>query len=206
MGESEYTTSQLDRYSNLENIREEGMKDLKDIENIVQLKLTHIAEQFGGEYIKPSQEDVEAKWNNALDANPYAFYSNENGYIWSPGGKVGRGSETADTYNKGDFGFIVNKEIPPTQPSTRVYRGATYDPTQRQTAPLARVEGVELDDIYKYLDGQKSMDEILGGVTDESLQDYLSHSLEDVRRRAEENGTTSLKRYNLCILVLRLVH
>lgn len=198
MSEFEQTRSQLDRYSNPETVREEGWKDLEDIENIVQSKLQHIAEQFGGQYIKPSQESVEAKWNGTLDANPYVFYSIEDDeHIWSPGGKAGYGSETADTYNKGDFGFIVNKEKPPIEPATRVYRGAVYDPTQRQLAPLARVEGVKDDDISNYLDGKKSMDEIINGVTDEGLQNYLTRSLATVRRRAEENGTTELEELQL---------
>ena len=193
MDKFEHTRSQLDRYSNPEKLREEGLKDLEDIEGIVQSKLEHIAQQFGGEYIKPTQEEIEDKWNKALDVNPYVFYSHEDDYIWSPGGKAGHGSETADTYNKGDFGFIVNREKAPAEPVTRVYRGATYDPKQRQLAPLARVDGVELDDLDEYLAGRKSMEEVISQVQDEHLKDYLTHSLVNVRRRAEKNGASELE-------------
>ncbi len=185
------------RYKESGYIESYSIQNLRKIEEHQQEQLKIFAEKMGGKYIPPTQDEVTYKFNQALEFNPFVFPSIGSGNrIWALHEKSQYSNmvNCASFNNSGQHGIIVfseqNQKIGGSKLKMRLYRGATIEIGQQQTAPLARLDGVNAQDLLDYRDGNTSLEKILEKVMDLDEKRYLTHVLGDIRKSISKRKTS----------------
>lgn len=181
-----------------ENLYTDGWDSLMEIEHDIQSRLRRIADKIGGQYIPPSNQELEEKFEKTLSASPYIFSQKDaDGRIWAPGGKVGKPPKNVEVYNRsGAFGFIIKAQEskdPKQESVIRVYRGCTFNPDEKQVASLARIPGIQAEDLYKYLNGQQTAEDLINKIEDPHTRELMLYDLQSMRKRAKKLGMTELE-------------
>lgn len=181
----------------LESGPEDGPRNLGEVEVRIEKRMNALAHAYGAQYISPTEDEIAQKITETISINPYIYYDvDERGNIWSPGGQQGMGARNVEAYNRsGKFGFIAKeREKDKEQEETvRVYRGGKFNPSIPQVAPLARVEGITVQDILEYVEGNANMDSIVEKAQDEYWKESLARHLQQIRERAERYGVSELE-------------
>ncbi len=138
---SEVSQQVIDQVKILESELGSDQLHLQEIESEVQSRMEKFAQAIGGEYIAPNVDELVDKFDRVLSTGDEIDYQmDESGYIW----KRGKGSKSALAYNEmGNHGTILVNHERKTE-GVRVYRAAIIDPSESQTAPMARLPGVEV--------------------------------------------------------------
>jgi len=185
-----------------------SIQNLRKIEQNQQEQLKVLAERMGGKYIPPTDSEVTDKFNHTLEANPFVFPTIGSGNrIWALHEKslYSNMPNCASFNNSGEHGIIIFPEQTQAreeaEPRIRLYRGATIEIGQLQTAPLARLDGVDTKDLLDYRDGKTNLEQILEKVTDVEEKRYLVHTLDGIRKAMTNGNTTEieeLRRLHTC--------
>lgn len=169
----------------------------KHISELVSSRLKDFAEKFGGEYIEAIEEETQER-DALLDPNP-ELSQDERGYLWaSDVGYTMANNPNVKRYNEsGLHGFIVNREPSPEEETVRLYRGARYDGGE-QTAPLCRVDGIEVEDVVRYMqDPEFRIMDVINKATDPTDKTRLVNNLKFARVPTEgskEDEMTAVER------------
>jgi hypothetical protein len=175
---------------------EEGKKNLEIITERLQGRMREIAEALGGQYIPPTDEENGEKFTRTLEiSDSIPWHPDEKGALWSSPTKFPTNLNHIKAYNEsGLHGVIIIPSKEAEEGNTmRVYRGCTFYPDQPQIAPLARIKGVTVQDIHDYVEGKKTMDQIIKQIADERTREYLKDSLARVRNDMKKYQTTELE-------------
>lgn len=188
------------RYQDREYIERFSRDNLQKIEQRQQEQLKVFAERMGGEYVPPSVDEVEGKFDQTLRVNPFVFPSvGSGGRIWAlhEDSVYSNMKNCAAFNNSGEHGVIVfspdDGGSRDDEKKIRLYRGARIKLGQQQVAPLARMEGVSINDLESYRDGGIGLEDILEKVADADQRRYLAHVLEGITKAVARGNTTEME-------------
>jgi hypothetical protein len=164
-----------------EREKEKSSAEFERIEDIVQGRMRQVAEKYGMQYMPPSRDELDDKYQMTLAKHDEIYH-----YVDEKTGAIRMLSGYANGYNEsGNHGLIVRKERETTENVTRVYRGGRFNANIPQVASLARANGIEVSDIHAYKNGKATMDKIIEKITDPEQKRSLQRDLKQTRERAE---------------------
>jgi len=187
------------KYQDREYVEGFSRDNLRRIEQQQQKQLKVFAERMGGEYVPPSADEVEDKFDQTLRVNPFVFPNVGTGNrIWAlHEDSIYSNMKNCAAFNdSGEHGVIIFPDSGGSrddEKKIRLYRGAKIKIGQQQVAPLARIEGVGIADLEDYKGGRITLENILEKVADTGQKKYLAHTLEGITKAVARGNTTEME-------------
>lgn len=189
--EQEVLPGLVDQFETRTAVEKERFDVLIQVEQNVQERMRTFAQLCGGEYVPPTREDLIQKFRSVLSLNqqvkaketaegmvaPSYFYQKD------------QPNPAIEAYNlSGLHGYIRFPRTEVECETQRLYRGCVYDPHVRQVAGLARVNGIEVGDLFAYRSGDMTLDQLVAKASNPLDKQSLIMYLDDLRKFAQTSG------------------